>query len=238
MTYFVNVKYHRAEVQVTRKKIKTVRLKVFPTGEIKLSVPDTTPDAWIIGFIAKKQSWIEDKLNSFQKTRAIEKEQNIRSGTSTRILGKQIVITIENAPQKRILCEDSKLTIFTPDSSNYPAIGKQLNNWWQKRAKAYYIDTVDRLFPIIGKHGIDKPDIIVKKMSTLWGSCSRKHNRINLNYYLYRASRPCIEYVILHELIHFLYPRHNKHFYDFLTIYMPDWEERKKQLDYEIVLGV
>ena len=59
-----------------------------------------------------------------------------------------------------------------------------------------------------------------------------------MNFCLYKASVPCIEYVILHELAHFLYPNHNKDFYDFLTIHMPDWQERKKQLDYEFVLGI
>ena len=75
-------------------------------------------------------------------------------------------------------------------------------------------------------------------MSTLWGSCSPKHERINLNFYLYKAPLPCVEYVILHEMGHFLYPKHNRDFYDFLTIHMPDWQERKKVLDYEIVYGV
>ena len=60
----------------------------------------------------------------------------------------------------------------------------------------------------------------------------------NLNYYLYKAPGPCIEYVILHELAHFLYPHHDQNFHDFITIYMPDWQERKRLLDYEIVLGI
>ena len=75
-------------------------------------------------------------------------------------------------------------------------------------------------------------------MKTLWGSCSRKRGIINLNYYLYKAPIPCIEYVILHEITHFLHHYHNKDYYDCLTIYMPEWKERKKQIYYEIVLGV
>ena len=62
--------------------------------------------------------------------------------------------------------------------------------------------------------------------------------KINLNYYLYKASVACIEYVVFHEMVHLMYPNHDKNFYEFLTIYMPDWQERKKQLDYEFVLGV
>lgn len=82
------------------------------------------------------------------------------------------------------------------------------------------------------------PNLRVKKMQTLWGSCSRKHRTVNLNYYLYKAPVACVEYVILHELLHFIYPRHDKQFYDTLTVMMPDWQERKRLLDYEIVLGV
>ena len=82
------------------------------------------------------------------------------------------------------------------------------------------------------------PNLRVKKMQTLWGSCSRTHHIISLNYYLYKAPVACIEYVIMHELLHFLYPKHDKTFYETLTVLMPDWQERKRLLDYEIVLGV
>ncbi|MEW6173072.1 MAG: M48 family metallopeptidase [Bacillota bacterium] len=47
-----------------------------------------------------------------------------------------------------------------------------------------------------------------------------------------------MDYVVLHELTHFLYPKHNKDFYEFLTVHMPDWKERKRILDYEIVKGL
>jgi len=97
---------------------------------------------------------------------------------------------------------------------------------------------IERLYPIIAKHGINQPALQVRKMKTLWGSCSAKHGKINLNYYLYKASPPCIDYVVLHELIHFIYPKHNKDFYEFLTIHMPDWKERKRILDYEIAKGL
>ena len=92
--------------------------------------------------------------------------------------------------------------------------------------------------PIIEKHGVEYPTVCVKKMRTLWGSCSRNNQKINLNFYLYKASVPCVEYVILHELTHFLYPHHDRDFYDFITIHMPDWQYRKQQLDYEFVLGI
>ncbi|MCK9313586.1 MAG: M48 family metallopeptidase [Methanocorpusculum sp.] len=238
MDYHVTIVGKSLSVRVTHKNIKTVRLKVFPSGEIRLSVPLDTPDEWVAEFLNQKQKWIAEKVSKFEKTKAIEKETHIRSGAATRILGRQLVIQVEAASQKRIVKNDGKLFLYTTNPNDQENIDKQFNNWWQRKSKEYFIEVVDELYPIIQKHGIKKPKVVVKKMATLWGSCSRKMGRINLNYYLYKASLPCIEYVILHELTHFLYPHHDKDFYDFLTIYMPDWQERKKKLDYEIVLGV
>lgn len=238
MNYTVNIAGKQMPVLVTYKNIKSVRLKVFPSGEIRLSAPLDTPVIWVADFIKKKEQWIAEKVTKFEQTQAIEKEENIRSGASTRILGKQLVIKIESASQKRIVISDSNLFLYTMNTQNQTDIAKQFNNWWQRSSKEYFISVLDQLYPIIKKHGVEKPEIVVKKMATLWGSCGRKKGRINLNFYLYKANLPCIEYVVLHELSHFLYPRHNKDFYDFLTIYMPDWQERRKQLDYEIVRGV
>lgn len=224
-------------VSVSLKKMKQVRLKVFPSGTVKLSAPIDTPDDWIQSYLNQKAGWIQEKLDHFKKTRAIEKEEHFFSGASTRVLGRQLTIHMVPSSRKQIYIEDDKLVVLTSESEQIK-IDKQVGNWWQKTSKQYYQKLVDELYPIIQKHGVARPAIVVKKMSTLWGSCSRAKHKINLNYYLYKASVPCIEYVILHELTHFLYPHHDRAFYDFLTIHMPDWQDRKKQLDYEFVLGV
>ena len=147
-------------------------------------------------------------------------------------------IRIFPSNQKRVILDDKEIQLYTNYPEDQHDINRQFNNWWQKNSKQCFIMQLDKLYPIIEKHGFAKPKIVVKKMKTLWGSCSRNRGIINLNYYLYKAPIPCVDYVILHELAHFIYPYHNKDFYDFLTIYMPDWKERKRQLDYEIVLGV
>lgn len=233
----VEIKGAKLPVAVSFKKMKQVRLKVFPSGEIRLSAPIGTPEQWIADYLASKTSWIEEKLDLFVQTQAVEKEEHYIAGTSTRILGRQLTIQVYEANRKQIVQEDSVLQVYTTETDQHK-IDKQVNNWWQKASKQYFEEIVDRLYPIIEKHGVERPSVCVKKMSTLWGSCSRKKQKINLNFYLYKASVPCVEYVILHELAHFLYPYHNADFYDFITIHMPDWQDRKKQLDYEFVLGI
>ena len=238
MVYQINTVFGTVPVSVFVKEIKSIRLKVFPSGEIRLSAPPGTPDHFIRDLLEKKRSWVNKQLECFKQTEGIEKEDTIRTGTSTRILGRQLVIKIVEERQKRIVRDDLKLLIYTPNVNDQEDIDRQFINWWQKNSKQYFQQQIARIFPIVEKHGVAKPELVVRRMQTLWGSCSRNKGIVNLNYYLYKAPVACIEYVILHELIHFLYPRHDRNFLDFLTIHMPDWEERKRLLDFEIVLGV
>ena len=238
MEYEIYTSRGTLSVAVTEKNIKNMRLRVFPSREIRLSVPEQTSQEYISKFLQDKSSWIDRQLERFRETEAIEKEDSIHTGTSTRILGRQLVIKIIKANQKRIFRDDLTLFIYTPDPEDQQGIDRQFTNWWQKKSKLYFQEQLNQLFPIIEKHGICKPNLVIRKMQTLWGSCSRQNHTVNLNYYLYKAPVPCVEYVILHELTHFLYPHHDRNFHNFITVYMPDWQERKRMLDYEIVLGV
>lgn len=226
------------EVIIERKRVKKMRLKVFPNGIVKLSAPLGVPDEWIDGYLESKTPWIERSLNRFEEVRAREIETRIHSGVSTRILGRQIRIIVDEARIYKIAQRVDRVYIQSPAAGDQQSLQKQFERWWQRQSRSYFLTVVDRLYPIIAKHAIDKPVLQVRKMKTLWGSCSGKHCKINLNYYLYKAPPPCIDYVVLHELAHFLYPKHNKDFYEFLTVHMPDWKERKRILDHEVVKGL
>lgn len=226
------------EVIIERKSVQKIRLKVFPSGIVKLSAPLGVSDQCLSDFLKSKTKWIEKSLNNFNDTGAVEFETRIHSGVSTRVLGRQIRIIVNEAKIYKIEQKEGYVYIQSPATGDKQSLQKQFERWWQKQSKSYFLVVIDRFYPIIAKHGIDKPALQVRKMKTLWGSCSRKHGKINLNYYLFKAPPPCIDYVVLHELTHFLYPKHNKDFYEFLTVHMPDWQERKRILDHEIVKGL
>jgi predicted metal-dependent hydrolase len=231
MDFTVLISGRPMRVEVTRKAMKTARLRVLPSAEIKLSVPRNTPNEWIEEFLSKKQKWMEEKVLLFGQSKAAEKETHVKSGASTQILGRPLMIKVEQANQKRVLKNDSTLFLYTTNAHDQDDIDRQFNNWWQRTSKEYFTNEVNRLYSIIEKYGIGRPKVAVKKMKTRWGSCSRRYHKINLNFYLYKAPLPCIEYVILHELANFLYPHHKKDFYDFISVHMPDWREREQQLN-------
>jgi predicted metal-dependent hydrolase len=75
-------------------------------------------------------------------------------------------------------------------------------------------------------------------MKKRWGSCLRSKGVILLNFELIKAPKYCIDYVMIHELLHFIRKNHDSQFYDLLTVLMPDWKERKEILDENVVLFV
>lgn len=228
----------KLEVLVARKDMKNVRLKVFPDLKVALSTPKNVTDNWTEGYLNDKSSWIEERLALFKKTRGYEALGVIKNGTSTTILGRELLIIVEQSYVKKVYQQEDSIVVCVPDKTDQKGIMTLFDNWWRKQAKQYYENIIQKLYPIISKYNCDKPSLQIRKMKTLWGSASIDKDKITINYYLYKALPPCIEYVILHELIHMLYSKHNEAFYNFLSIHMPDWKERKRMLDYEVVQGL
>jgi len=225
-------------IVIERKKVSSCRLKVYPSQKIKLSVPSETSSEWIDNFLKNKKNWIKEKLEVFTKTKGYETTSIIHHGMSIRMLGRDMIFYIKKSEKKSVLIKDRTIYIELPDTSNEQEIMRLFEVWWRKKAFEVYEESVRKLYPIIKKHDINKPVLLIKKMKTLWGSSRPHKGTITINMYLLKAKRPCIEYVILHEIIHFLISHHNQKFYDLLTLYMPDWKERKKNLDTEVVQGL
>lgn len=92
----------------------------------------------------------------------------------------------------------------------------KLYKWLRNRLND--IEKLEKLYPIVKKHGVEKPKVVNRKMKTMWGNSNNKANQITINYYLYKAKPSHIEYAILHELLHFMYPNHSKEFYELLSL--------------------
>ena len=226
-------------VQVIRKNIKNVHLKVFRTMDVVLSVPLLVPSDWIEDFLHKRIKWIDNQVTMYKLSDGNNTLNSIKSGTSVQVLGKDMRVLIIPSIDNSIEMNEKQIVFYTNKADDDEQIQKVFIKWWRDNASTVFQEETDRLFEkIFKKYEISKPDISIRKMKTLWGSCTPTKSKITLNEYLLKANIRCIQYVILHELTHLLYPNHSKQFYDFLTIQMPDWQERKKQLDTEVVQGL
>ena len=227
------------DVEIVRKNIKNVHLKVFRSLEVVLSVPMQVPREWIENFLSKRIKWIDEQITKYKLSGGTNTLDSIKNGTSVQMLGKDMRVVFEEASKNSIEVDEKRITLFLKDVTDEEFAQKMFLRWWKKTAEDVFQNELDALYEkIFKKYQVAKPNIYVRKMKTLWGSCTPSKSKVTFNNYLYKANIRCIQYVVLHELTHLLYPNHSKLFYDFLTIYMPDWQERKKQLDTEVVQGL
>ncbi len=170
------------EVQVTFKKMKTVRLRVVAGGQIRLSAPLRTSRVWLEQFLREREAWILAHVD----------ERMQREGNTT----KQAPLTARE----------------------------------RKAALDYLMPMVEQWYLVVAPHGVSMPHVTVRRMRSRYGSCSVGRGRITLASMLLDVPRECAEYVVLHELTHFLYPNHSRQFYAFIAQHMSDWQEREQLL--------
>ncbi|MBQ1955432.1 MAG: M48 family metallopeptidase [Clostridia bacterium] len=91
-------------------------------------------------------------------------------------------------------------------------------------------EAVLKFFPLFD-NAFPFPEIHFKKMTSRWGSCVPAKNLITFNTALASVPKECAEYVVVHELCHFIHPNHSKSFYAEVEKHIPDWKERKKKLN-------
>lgn len=100
-----------------------------------------------------------------------------------------------------------------------------------QQCRAVFEEILGEQYPLIAGYGVPMPALRIREMKSCWGSCLYWKGTITLNSWLIQKSRRCIEYVVLHELCHFVHPNHSKQFYELLETLMPDWKERKRELN-------
>ncbi|MEG2233281.1 MAG: SprT family zinc-dependent metalloprotease [Oscillospiraceae bacterium] len=235
MKIAINLLGEPREIEIERKKMRSVRLRVTDSGEIKVSASKAMPYAMIEKFVRDKRDWIETALAKIAAKTPSQQSEQLIDGGSVRLLGQPFSVRISEGAKIDLSVDflSSTLNIHTkrPDDEKY--LRSQFDRWWRAQCVELYTRKCAELLPIFASFKLGMPAISVKKMTSQWGSCEVNRAKINLNFYLMRAPAECVEYVILHELTHFINPTHNAEFYGFIAKYMPDWKKRRELLKKE-----
>jgi len=212
------------------KNIKNINIRVRHGGDVFVSAPEKLPANIVIGYVKSKAPWIYKNLEALKKKESMTVPKEYVSGESFLVLGKQYRLKVIICNINKIDIEDGYIALYTRNAESVEKRESQYLKWLREQAKEAFLNSFDKMYPLIGKYGYDKPELAIKDMRTRWGSCAPT-KKIWLNLHLVKAPVYCIDYVVLHELCHLKYPSHSRHFYDFLTALMPDWKERKKILE-------
>lgn len=212
-------------VPIVRKRIKNINLRVRSDGTVVVSAPVFTTEKRIRAFVESKAGWIEERLSKREDSLRPEDKTALIVDGKIRYLGNTYnVISFKGAP--KVTIAGDCFGIFTNGDPE-----KTLAKWWRKRAREIFSAEIDRQYESIFRPLVKrKPDLYVRRTTSRWGSCNFVRYRINLNELLLKGDMAGIEYVVLHEMTHLLYPDHGAGFHAFLASHMPDYRERKRSL--------
>lgn len=222
---------------VKRKKVKNVNLNIKPDMTIEVTANERVPIEFISDFVKSKGSWILKNVRDFKEVQPIRQtEREYVSGETFKYLGKQYRLRVQQTTEDEMVKYfRGFIYLFVKDTENLNRKAKLLDEWYREKAKKIFNESLEKMYPLMQKYGVEKPNIEIRLMKARWGSALTEKNTILLNSELIKAPKYCIDYVVLHELIHFKYNDHSDKFYQLLYSLMPDWEKRKAILDEEIV---
>ncbi|EPP1572745.1 M48 family metallopeptidase [Campylobacter lari] len=188
-----------------KKKLKYLRLRIDRDLNFKLSIPLYYEQRDVLRFLEKNESWI----------RAKEKELSL----------KRVVIASDElyflGRKYKLVFDENYKKVFIKKGKIFAKNQKALDLFLRRSARVifeFYIKKWEFAF----ERKVQR--ICIKEMISRWGSCNHQKAYINLNLKLMQKPIKAIEYVILHELTHLIYPHHQKEFYDFLYKLMPDYK--------------
>ena len=217
-------------IDVVRKDIKNMHLAVYPpAGRVRIAVPLRINDEAIRLFVISKLSWIKRRQRKFQEQdRETNREYTTRE--SHYFLGQRYLLNVieHNAPPKVILRNKTFIDFYIRPNTLIVKKEKIMNEWFRVELKKL-------IPPIIEKYethiGVKAYDWGVKQMKTKWGTCNIKEKRIWINLELAKKPIVCLEYIILHELIHLIERHHNDNFLAYMEKNMPQWKFHKEELN-------
>lgn len=239
--HIINLPSNRKiEFELIRKKVKNINLTVKPDMTISVSASLDTPIQTIIDYVKKKSSWIKSNVTHFTATKS---ENNISreyvGGETYKFMGNQYRLLVEyTTNQERVSIDNKYITLHVREKRKTTTRARLLEEFYRSEASKAADKSLEKMYPLISDKIGNKPLIDTRIMKIRWGSCLRAKNTILLNLEIIKAPKYCIDYVVLHELIHFVHKEHNSKFYELLSVLMPDWKKRKALLDEEIVLFI
>jgi len=217
-------------VEVVRKDIKALRLTVYPTdGRVRVAAPLRTDDESVRRAVVSRIRWIRKHQARFRA----QEDQSARemvSGESHFVAGRRyrldVVETVGAASVRTI--DDTTLQLRIPPGASAADRAVALDRWYRRRLHAQISELISKWAPIVG---VEVAEWRIKKMKTRWGSCNCVARRLWFTLELAKRPPACVEYVVVHELVHLLERRHDAHFKELMDSFLPAWRLDRSELN-------
>lgn len=221
-------------ITVYRKRVKNINLRISRDGSVTISANIKTSLRKIEEFVTYKKDWIittVNKMKIYNEKNENVKEQEYITGDTIILQSKKYNLVVIQSNKNKAEIEDDTINLYTTNTADLKNKKKIIYKLMHVLAQVIFDESLNRMLNLVKSYNIKRPEMKIRKMRSRWGSCNRLRKKITMNLELIKVNKECLDYVMLHELIHFLVAGHNKSFYNYMTILMPDWKIRKKMLN-------
>jgi predicted metal-dependent hydrolase len=216
-------------VDVVQKNIKNIHLSVYPpAGRVRISAPNRLDLDTIRVFVISKLGWIK-KQQARLKNQEREAQREFINRESHFFNGKRYLlkVTERNAAPKVVL-KHSAIELYVRPETDAVKRKFILDEWYRRKLKETVPSLIEKWEK---KMNVQVNGFGIKRMKTKWGTCNRQAQRIWLNLELAKKPPECLEYVVVHEMVHLLERNHNDRFIMLMTEVMPKWRFYKDELN-------
>ncbi len=212
------------EYTLSFKRIKNVNMRIKNDG-LHVSAPIGTNIGYIEHVLLSRQEAI---VRYIEKLNCALPNEPFADGKKLMYLGSDYtLITVLSSRNNVTISGDCIIVSSKNSQSAQPTYEKWLNEVVQD----VFTSSLSRMYPLLSANIKALPILQTKKLTASWGRCAPSVNRISLSLWLIKADESLIDYVMLHELCHYVHLNHSKEFYKLLKSFMPDYNQRKKLLN-------
>jgi hypothetical protein len=219
-------------VDVVRKDIKNLHLAVYPpAGRVRIAVPLRVSDEAARLAVITKLGWIRRQQRSFEEQERQSAREYV-SGESHYFQGRRYLLNViyyDGWPNVKVRGK-TKIDLYVRTGSDIATRRRVFLQWYRKRLKEAAAPLIAKWETIIGAQVAEWG---VKQMKTKWGSCNVQADRIWLNLELVKKPPQCLEYLIVHEMVHLLERLHNDAFKAHMDQFLPQWRLNREELNHE-----
>lgn len=216
-------------IDVEKKDIKNIHLSVYPPdGKVRIAAPERMNLDTIRVFALNKLKWIKKQQASFQNQDR-ETRREFLTKESHYFRGKRYLLKIiEHNAKPKVILKHSTIEMYIRPNTSTKKRKELLDEWYRQELKKTIPTLIEKWEKIIG---VKSNDFGIKIMRTKWGTCNIEAKRIWLNLELAKKPLECLEYIVVHELVHLLERNHNANFIKYMNEFMPKWRFFRDELN-------
>lgn len=206
------------------KQVKNINMRISSKGEVVVSANPFVPMDKIDDFVSSKVSWIVKHQKSMQE----RSRKSMIDDKHIVLFGNSLKIRKTTGKYNHVSYDKDTLYVQCREQADPEKVIRQ---FLDKLCRDVFLDIATLTFRSLSDYHLDFPDVKIRDMKSRWGSCTPAKNSITLNRKLIHYPFEFIEYVVLHEFVHFIQPNHSKAFYNIIENYMPDYKMRMEMVN-------